>query len=104
MNIPDSILRLAERLGLDATSTGGGLDYIMKELGKNDDGSDRVLLLSAYEDAGSPERLNSKASLILMLDEEWVDSVAIDFKTAKEALQAMPTFNLDRNGMPRDKQ
>jgi hypothetical protein len=88
-NIPDVIVSEAERLGLDATATGGGLDYIYKSFGKNSDGSERLAILSSGADAGSPDRLNEKSDVLIMLSEDWTDQVAMSFRTAKEAMAVM---------------
>lgn len=88
-NITEEILREAERLGLDAMATGGGNDFISKEVGENEDGSPRFLVLSAGDTSGSPDRLSEKSDLLVMLNENWTDQVAMSFKTAKEAMAAM---------------
>lgn len=96
-NVPGDIQRLATKLGFEMLATGGGFDYVYKDLGKNDDRSLRALILIAHDDAGSPESLKEKATLMLILSQDWVDNVAIDFNTAKDALHSMGSFSLDRN-------
>jgi hypothetical protein len=86
-NIPEVLILEAERLGLEAMSTGGGLDYVFKRVGKNSDGSPRVALLVSGIDAGSPDRLTEKAEIEIMLNEEWNDAVNIPFRNAKEAIE-----------------
>jgi hypothetical protein len=86
-NIPEALILEAERLGLDAMSTGGGMDYIFKTVGKNSDGSRRVALLVSGLDAGSPDRMSEKAEIEIMLNEEWNDAVNIPFRNAKEAIE-----------------
>jgi hypothetical protein len=86
-NIPEVLVLEAERLGLDAMATGGGLDYIFKNVGKNSDGSPRTALLVSGLDAGSPDRLNERAEIEIMLNEEWNDAVNVPFRTAKEAIE-----------------
>lgn len=89
MNIDDAIVREAERRGLDAMSTGGGFDYIYKELGKNEDGSSRVVILSSAGDAGSPDSLSDGSDLLIMLNENWTEQVAISAKSAREGMALM---------------
>lgn len=88
-NIADAIIRKAESLDLDAMGTGGNVDYIYNSLGRNDDGSERVAILSSREGGGSPESLREPAKILIMLDEEWTDVVGLPFKTAKEAIEAL---------------
>lgn len=89
MNIDAAIVREAELRGLDATATGGGLDYIYKELGKNEDGSSRIVILSSASDAGSPDSLSDGADLVIMLNESWIEQVAISVRSAKEGMALM---------------
>lgn len=88
-NISEEIVREAERHGLDAMATGGGMDYIFKKLGKNEDGSPRVVLLCNADDAGSPDRLSDRVDVQIMVNEGWNDAVAIPVKTAKEGMVLM---------------
>jgi hypothetical protein len=88
-NIHEVIIAEAERQGLDAMATGGGMDYIFKKIGKNEDGSDRVVLLCDANDAGSPDRLSDKVDVQVMLNQEWNDAVATPVRTAKEGMVMM---------------
>lgn len=88
-NIPENIIAEAERQGLEAMGTGGGVDYIYKKLGTNQDGSERVVLLATAHDAGTPDRLNEKSELQLMLREDWTDAVTIPVANAKEGMALM---------------
>lgn len=91
-NIPRSVVRVAEELGLDAIATGGNTDFICKYLGKNLDGSERVVILAAAEGGGSPDSLGERCELILMLEEGWHSEVAFPVKTAKEGMKVMATM------------
>lgn len=91
-NIPASIIREAEKLGLKAMATGGNVDYIFKQVGTNEDGSPRLVILGDALDAGSPDRLNDKSELHIMLSEDWTEQISIPFKTALEGLRVMSTM------------
>lgn len=99
-NIPESIILQAERLGLDAMSTGGNMDYIYKEIGKNQDGSDRVVLLASANDAGSPDKLTDKCDLNIMLNEEWNDMISIPMSNVRAGLIVMASMQ-DPNAIHR---
>lgn len=88
-NIHEEILDEAEKLGLEAMGTGGNVDYVYKGIGKNQDGSPRVVLLGASDGAGSPSRLSSKCELHLMLSEDWTEQVSFPVKTAREGMRVM---------------
>ena len=88
-NIPEPIIREAERCGLEAVGTGGNMDYIAKILGKNEDGSHRIVLLCAADASGCPDRLTDRVDVQIMMSEEWTDAVAIPCKTAKEGMELM---------------
>ena len=88
-NIPEAIISEAEHHGLDALSTGGGMDYIVKTLGKNEDGSTRVILLCAARESGGPDKLNEPVDVQVMLTETWDNAVAIPCKTAREGMALM---------------
>lgn len=88
-NISEEIIAEAERLGLDAMSTGGGFDYVFRTIGKNEDGSKRFALLCAANDSGSPDRLSDKVDVQIILVEEWNNAVAIPVRTAKEGMALM---------------
>jgi len=85
-NIPAAIVRVAETFGLDATATGGNMDYICKVIGENEDGSERIGIISDDEGGGCPERLNDECSVIFMLDESWQEQFGIKCQTVKEAM------------------
>lgn len=91
-NIPEEILNEAEKQGLEAMGTGGGLDYVYKDLGKNSDGSSRVVLLGDPDDAGSPDRLSSKCELHIMLSEDWTEQISFPVKTAREGMRVMASM------------
>jgi len=88
-NIPESIIAEAERQGLDAMATGGGVDYIYKKLGTNQDGSERVVLLATAHDAGTPDRLSERSELQVMMRQDWTDAVTIPVPNAKEGMALM---------------
>ena len=88
-NISDEIADEAQRLGLNAMATGGNCDYIYKGLGKNEDGSDRVVLLGSPDDAGSPDRLMESCLLLIMLNEEWNDQVTIPVSNCRAGMALM---------------
>jgi hypothetical protein len=91
-NIPESILTYAESVGLEAMGTGGNVDYVYKELGKNEDGSPRVVLLGDREDAGSPDSLTSKCELHIMLNEDWTSQISFPAKTAREGMKIIASM------------
>jgi len=88
-NIPKSIIDLAEKLGLDAMATGGGVDYIYKRLGTNTDGSPKIAILSSALDASSPDTLREKSEIGILLNEDGTASIYIPFATAREAIQVL---------------
>ena len=88
-NITESIINEAERLGLDAIATGGGNDFISKVVGTNEDGSPRHVILTAGKTAGSPDRLNERSDVLIYLNENGTDQVAMSFGSAKEAMFVM---------------
>jgi hypothetical protein len=91
-NITPVIVNAAEELGLNAIATGGNVDYICKYVGKNLDGSDRIVILSSAEGGDTPDRLNEPSELIIMLDEGWHSEIAFPVKTAKEGLRVMASM------------
>lgn len=91
-NIRKSIVDEAEKHGLDAMATGGGLDYIFKSLGKNQDGSDRVVLLGAADDAGSPDTLSEQCELHIMLQEDWTDQISFPVANARAGMIMMKSL------------
>lgn len=100
MNIPDSIWKVAEKMGgFDWIATGGGIDYITRNIGVNSDGSTRVAFLKAREDAGSPDNLRiEKATVVIPLDEHWRDNVYIDVANAFTGLQLMVGIETIKSG------
>lgn len=88
-NIPDSILREARRLKLDAMGTGGNIDYVYKYLGENPDGSDRVAVIRSAIDVGSPDHLTSPACIVIWLDEGPSTIIDIPFQTTLEAMRKL---------------
>ncbi len=92
-NITPAIVKAAEALGLDAIATGGNCDFIMKKVGTNKDGSDRMVILTSAEQAGTPDKLSEKAELIIILDQEWHDEVGIPCGTARNGLNLMATMH-----------
>jgi len=95
-NIPDSILREAAKLKLDAMGTGGNIDYVYKTIGKNADGSERIAVIQAKDDVGSPEHLTSPAYMTIWLDEGPADIISIPFKTTLEAMKKLSKIIPDR--------
>lgn len=83
LNIDPAIKAHALALGLDGIATGGGCDYIFKE---EEDGT-QIILTGAYDP--DPEGLDAPASLAVYRDDSWMDGVAINFSTAREALEFM---------------
>jgi hypothetical protein len=69
--IPTDVAKYADKKGLDAVATGGGSDYVYGVIGKNQDGSDRVVLVVAFEDPASPESLKAKADVFVYFTEIW---------------------------------
>lgn len=94
MNIPKDIQDKAETLGLELVSTGGGFDYVFKDLGVNEKNGDPCqAIVCAWNDAGSPQGLKDKACINVYFDENWTDWISIPFKTANDALVAMATLD-----------
>jgi hypothetical protein len=108
MNIADEIVERANALGLDAMATGGGCDYICKDLGQNDDGSTRVAVLASAEGPESPYTLNEASCVDVYLTGIWDVGFGISFPSAEEAMKAMGqmtnvyTFNIDTEDEPED--
>lgn len=92
-NIEREIVREAEALGLDAIATGGNTDFISKVIGKNEDGSDRLVILTSAEAGGTPDRLTEPSELIVILDMEWHDEIGIPVRTAREGMRLMAVMH-----------
>jgi len=92
-NITPVIVKAANDLGLDALATGGNTDFIMKKVGTNKDGSDRMVILTAADGGGTPDKLSEPSELILILDEEWHDQVGIPCGTARNGLNLMASMH-----------
>ena len=80
-NIPEAIVRQAEVHGLDLISTGGGFDYVWRDLG-----DDKCLVLSGAKLYESPPNLSAAAIVTIHFDEDWTQSVSISFPTALAAM------------------
>lgn len=88
-NIPKDIARKAYHLELKAMATGGGVDYVYKDLGQNNDGSRRVVLLAHISGGSGPDSLSDPADLVVMLNDDWTQQIGFRFKTAADALTAL---------------
>lgn len=85
MNISTQITDFAAALNLDTIATGGGCDYVCRNLSGG-----AQLTLGGTEDPESPERLDEPALVNLYSDESWQDCViSLRFPTAKSAMEAM---------------
>lgn len=95
MNISKKIWEAAEKLGLDYIPTGGGCDYVWRELGKGQnrmrDGRGVDLVLASQEDFGcSPDELSEPSVVAIYVnDPEWRDGTFVYFKTASKAMKFM---------------
>lgn len=88
-NITLEIIKSANaRPFLTAIATGGGCDYIARELQGG-----RVLVLGCQEDASSPDRLDEPSTVTLYFEESWSESfIVFVFDTAAEAMDFMAAF------------
>jgi hypothetical protein len=97
-NIAEVIVAAANaRPSLDATATGGGLDYIVRYLylGKKTARNSDVplLVLGCQDDAGSPDKLDEPSTVTLYLEESWCENYfCFNFDTATQALDWMAAF------------
>jgi hypothetical protein len=86
-NITREIIRAAAaRENLTACATGGGCDYIVRELP-----NDMIMVLGS-EGVESPDKLDEKSFVSLKLSEDWSVSIEFDFDTAVEAMDFMAGF------------
>jgi hypothetical protein len=95
MNINDSIWKYADKLGLGWACTGGGCDFISRDVytsaGHKEDGHHYELILSSQEDIGcSPDKLNEPSCVsIYAPGSGWMESIIIPFPTARVAMNFM---------------
>ena len=95
MNISNKIWEAAEKLGLDYIPTGGGFDYVWREVGKGQnrmgDGRGVDLVLASQEDfACSPDTLSEPSVVAIYVnDPDWHEGTFVYFKTAREAMKFM---------------
>jgi len=94
-NISKKVVAEARRRRLHFISTGGGLDYVFRKIGVNEDGSDRQVILTSYAGHGGPDTLRERAVLMIMLNESWDDSVSIHVPTAKDGMIGMTKMGSD---------
>src|SRR6266496_3845939 len=93
-NIRQVILDAANVRNLEAMATGGGMDYIVSYLGKEEDGAVApVLVLGIQGDGGSPTRLDEPSIVTLYLTENWAEEwVSFTFNTVVDAMDFMRGF------------
>ena len=88
MNISETVYNYAMRQGLDATATGGGCDFITKEVGLGC-GKALSLVLSSHEDTGmSPDALTEPSEVTIYFtkpsEQGWWNGLTVSFATAQE--------------------
>lgn len=89
-NISEEIMEAAKARGLDWTGTGGGCDYISRDLKP---GSAPVMILGTPGDAGSPDKLDEEAFVAIYFEESWCENYLVfNFDTANTALDFMTSF------------
>lgn len=91
-NIPEGMMRAADELGLDAMATGGGVDYIFAKIGKNQDGSSRYALIARTDGHGGPTSPGKRCEVVVTLNEDWTDTIAFPYATAREGMAAAKTM------------
>lgn len=84
MNINPEIIQLAESLGLECISTGGGIDYVWKRF---DNGMEAIVC--DWQDAGSPLELCDECDLMIWDDDAWQSWTSLRFRTTTSAIMAL---------------
>lgn len=87
-NINDSLIKYAlKKENLELISTGGNIDYVCRIFQNGMDG-----IISAVDDAGSPENMSSSAKVILFTNGEWIGGVSINFKNVRLAMNFLDSL------------
>ena len=98
MNIEESIIEYGTKVGLEPVSTGGGHDYMCREIVAHSlpdydlEGSKTVLVLASKEAfENSPTSLDDEECTVGVYhnDEDWSDGVYFFFPNAKLAMAFM---------------
>lgn len=96
LNIATEILRECGRLNLQTYATGGGMDYIVRNVGPTH--KPVMAVLGVPDDsgascsgceAGSPEKLDEPATVTFYVDDEWLTGLTFRFETARAAMEWM---------------
>ncbi|MDG2213054.1 MAG: hypothetical protein P8M70_04435 [Verrucomicrobiota bacterium] len=90
-NISREITEEAEYRNLGPICTGGGCDYIFREV-DGEKGGFATLILASTEDLGSsPDTLDEPATVAIYgeKDVEWLEGVYLDFPNVEEAVDFM---------------
>ena len=118
MNITEEVLKKAESLGLDAITTGGGMDYVWIRIPKSDyrdafspkddsiskdatEGLD-VILMNNNGD-GSPECIDEPCIVGIYFNESWNKGITFHFSSCMKAMDFMIqlkrgiAFGLEKN-------
>ena len=90
MNIPDKLWSEAEKRGLDWISTGGGCDFIYREIGKVE------LVLGCVESHECPDSLSEPCFVSIYVDDkEWSGTLVESFTSVTKALDWMKEYAYD---------
>tara|TARA_R110002050_G_scaffold34708_4_gene87494 strand:+ start:1214 stop:1657 length:444 start_codon:yes stop_codon:yes gene_type:complete len=90
MNIPDKLWSEAEKRGLDWISTGGGCDFIYREIGKVE------LVLGCVESHECPDSLSEPCFVSIYVDDkEWSGTLVESFTSVTKALDWMKEYEVD---------
>lgn len=84
-NIAREIGKFADKLGLECLSTGGNCDFIVKSLSEDNE----VMAVLSAVGQDSPDTLSEPCFVGIKLDDQWMKSVEIKFKSAREAMRFM---------------
>lgn len=87
-NITTEILRAAgARPELSVYCTGGGCDYVVRNVGPTI--KPVMAVLGIEDDAGSPEKLDEPATVTFYFNDNWDAGVSFRFETAEKAMDWM---------------
>ena len=90
-NIEKEVIDKANDYNLDAMATGGGCDYIFKQVGEKP--WQCALLCNLYKDC-SPDTVDEKAIVAIFIDEEWLKGVEFKFDSADNAMHFMSNMEM----------
>ena len=91
-NIAHEITQEAEHRNLGSLCTGGGCDYIFREVEGDGIRGYTTLILASTEDLGSSPLIMEEPATVSIFskkDEDWQEGVYLDFPNVEEAMDFM---------------